>query len=87
MTIECWSRCPHRPKAAAERKPPRARRPKLPIRAGQAHQKLSQAIILGDHELASWLDRVVKQNRVIGDPRLIQELRERLDSVMEPLPV
>jgi len=65
-------------------KKPRVRRPKLPIRAGQAHQKLSQAIICGDHELASWLDLVVKQDRVIGDPRVIRELRERLDAVMAP---
>jgi hypothetical protein len=36
--------------------------------------------------LASWLDLVVKKNLVIGDPRVIQELRERLDAVMEPLP-
>jgi hypothetical protein len=88
MTIEFWPRRLLKPKPTRPRKPlpPRARRPKLPIRAGQAHQKLSQAIILGDHALASWLDLVVKKNLVIGDPRVIQELRERLDAVMEPLP-
>ena len=90
MTIEFWPRRLLNPKSksrtrvAREPKPYRARRPKLPLRAGQAHQKLSQAIICGDHELASWLDLVVKQDRVIGDPRAIRELRERLDAVMAP---
>jgi hypothetical protein len=46
---------------------------------------LSSAIIRGDHELASWIDGVVKTNRVIGRPGDIQELRQRLDDVMEPL--
>ena len=90
MTIEFWprrlltSRSKSTKRAARAPKPYRARRPKLPIRAGQAHQKLSQAIICGDHELASWLDLVVKQNRVVGDPRVVQELRDRLDAVMAP---
>jgi len=35
--------------------------------------------------LASWIDGVVKTNRVIGRPCDIQELRKRLDDVMEPL--
>ncbi len=88
MTIEFWPRRLRNPKSQSKAqsvrvpKPYRARRPKLPIRAGQAHQKLSQAIICGDHELASWLDLAVKQNRVVGDPRVVQELRERLDAVM-----
>jgi hypothetical protein len=47
---------------------------------------LSQAIICGDHALASWLDLVVKQDLVIGPPEAVKELRERLDAVMEPLP-
>lgn len=85
MTIEFWPRRLLKPKPPRAPKPDLARRPKLPIRAGQAHQKLSQAIIGGDHELASWLDMVVKQGQVIGDPALIQQLRERLDAVMEPL--
>jgi len=84
MTIEFWPRRLLTPKRKPMPKKPRVRRPKLPIRAGQAHQKLSQAIICGDHELASWLDLVVKQDRVIGDPRVIRELRERLDAVMAP---
>lgn len=86
MTIEFWPRRLLRPKPAPKRKLPRARRPKLPLRAGQAHQKLSQAIICGDHELASWLDLVVKRDLVIGPPDAVKELRERLDAVMEPLP-
>ena len=86
MTIEYWPRRLLKPKPAWKPLPPRARRPKLPIRAGQAHQKLSQAIICGDHALASWLDLVVKQGLVIGPPDTVKELRERLDAVMEPLP-
>jgi hypothetical protein len=85
MTIEFWPRHLFKPKRAPKPKPPRARRPKLPLRAGQAHQKLSQAIICGDHELASWLDLVMKLELVIGPPDAVKELRERLDSVMEPL--
>lgn len=85
MTIEFWPRR-RKPRAAPKPKPPRERRPKLPIRAGQAHQKLSQAIICCDHKLASWLDLVVKRGQVIGDPQVIQQLRERLDAAMEPLP-
>ena len=86
MTIEFWPRRLLKAKPAYKPLPPRARRPKLPIRAGQAHQKLSQAIILGDDGLALWLDSVVKQGLVVGDPRVVQELRERLDAAMEPLP-
>ena len=84
MTIEFWPRR-RKPRTAPKPKPRRQRRPNLPIRAGQAHQKLSQAIICGDHELASWLDLVVKQDLVIGPPDAVKELRERLDAVMEPL--
>jgi hypothetical protein len=47
---------------------------------------LSSAIILGDHQLASWLDLAVKTDRVVGTPEALKELRERLDSVMQPLP-
>ena len=47
---------------------------------------LSAAIILGDHEQASWVDLIVKQGRVIGKPELLAELKKRLDTVMEPLP-
>ncbi len=86
MTLEFWPRDYLRPKRKKPPKPHRPRRPRLPIRAGQAHQKLTQAILCGDHELASWLDLVVKRDFVIGDPRLVQELRERLDAVMAPLP-
>ena len=86
MTLELWPRDYLKPKRKKPPKPHRPRRPKLPIRAGQAHQKLTQAILCGDHELASWLDLVAKRDLVIGDPRLVQELRERLDAVMAPLP-
>lgn len=87
MTIEFWPKAVLRPKPKPVPKPrkPRARRPKLPVRAGQAHQKLSQAIICGDHELASWLDWVVKTNQVTGRPRDIKDLRERLNAAMAPL--
>jgi hypothetical protein len=58
----------------------------MPIRIGKAQQVLSSAIILGDHQLASWLDLAVKTDRVVGTPEALKELRERLDSVMQPLP-
>jgi hypothetical protein len=49
---------------------------------------LSTAIICGDHELASWLDLVVKTDRVIATPKPedLDRLKQRLDAVMEPLP-
>lgn len=58
--------------------------PKLPIPAGKAHQKLSQAVICGDHELASWIDRAVLSGQVTGPAEQVAELRQRLDRVMEP---
>jgi len=86
MTIEFWpKRCltpKPAPKPAPKPKKPRTRRPKLPIQVGKAHQKLSQAIICGDHELASWLDGAVKRGLVTGNPELVKQLRERLDDVM-----
>ena len=87
MTIEFWPRSLRTPKPEYKNtaKNPRTRRPKLPVRVGQARQLLSSAIIRGDHELASWIDGVVKTNRVIGKPSDIQELQQRLDDVMEPL--
>jgi hypothetical protein len=47
---------------------------------------LSSAIILGDHELASWLDLAVMHHRVLGEAEQLAELRKRLDEVLEPLP-
>jgi hypothetical protein len=44
-----------------------------------------QSVILGDHELASWLDGAVKRGHVTGNPDLVKQLRERLDAVMVPL--
>jgi len=85
MTIEFWPRHCLTPKPARKPKKPRTRRPKLPIPAGKAHQKLSQAIICGDHELASWLDGVVKRGLVTGNPDSVRQLRERLDAAMAPL--
>ena len=86
MTIEFWPHRLLRPRPVYKPLPRREKRPRLPIRASQAHQKLSQAMICGDHELAWWLDLVVKQGQVTGDPGVIQTLRERLDAAMEPLP-
>ncbi len=80
MTTESWPQRFMKPN-----RKPRRRMPKLPIQAGKAHQKLSQAIIGADDELASWLDRAVKLNMVTGKPHLIRELRTRLDAVMAPL--
>ncbi len=86
MTIEFWPRHLLKPKPTPKPKPPRKRRPKLPIGAGKAHQLLSSAIICSDHDLASWLDLIVKQRQVIGRPEVLDELKQRLDDVMEPLP-
>ena len=85
MTIEFWPKRCLTPKPAPNPKKPRTRRPKLPIPAGKAHQKVSQAIICGDHELASWLDAVVKADLVTGNPDSVRQLRERLDAAMAPL--
>ena len=84
MTIEFWPRRCLTPKPAVAPKPkkPRTRHPKLPIQVGKAHQKLSQAIICGDDELASFIDAAVKRGLVTGNPDLVKQLRERLDSVM-----
>jgi hypothetical protein len=43
---------------------------------------LSQAIICGDDELASFIDGAVKRGLVTGNPDLVKQLRERLDDVM-----
>ena len=88
MTLEFWPRKVRkpRPKLPPALKRPRVRRPKLPIGVGKAHQLLSSAIICGDHELASWVDMVVKDDCVCGTSEQLLELVQRLDSVMEPLP-
>ncbi len=86
MTIEFWPRRLLKPQPPPKPKTPRKRRPKLPIGAGKAHQLLSSAIICGDHELASWLDLIVKRGQVTGRPEVLNELKQRLDDVMEPLP-
>ena len=86
MTIEFWPRRRLKPKPPPKPKAPRKRRPRLPIGIGKAQQMLSAAIILGDHEQASWVDLIVKQGRVTGRPELLAELKKRLDAVMAPLP-
>ena len=86
MTIEFWPRRLLKPQPPPKPKAPRKRRPKLPIGAGKAHQLLSSAIICSDHELASWLDLIVKRGQVTGRPEVIDELKQRLDDAMEPLP-
>jgi hypothetical protein len=64
----------------------RKRYPTLPMAAGKAHQQLSMAIIIQDHDLASWIDRAVKTNQVTGRPGAIRDLKRRLNEVMEPNP-
>ena len=88
MTIEFWPRrlLHPKPKPRYRPLPPRKRRPKLPIGVGKAQQMLTAAILLGDHEQASWVDLVVKANRVTGKPEQLDELKKRLDAVMVPLP-
>ena len=88
MTIEFWPRrlLHPKPKRRYRPLPPRKRRPKLPIGVGKAQQILTAAILLCDHEQASWVDLVVKANRVTGKPEQLDELKKRLDAVMQPLP-
>jgi hypothetical protein len=90
MTIEFWPRSLVRPRPRRKRIPkkPKPRRPKLPIPAGKARQMLSSAILGGDHELASWIDRAVKTGQVLPtpQPKDLQNLKQRLDEVLEPLP-
>ena len=62
----------------------RRRLPELPIPVGKAQQTLSAAIICGDHELASWIDRAVLTGQVDGTPEQIADLRQRLNQVMAP---
>ena len=89
MTIEFWP--PRllrpRPRSKRPRRKSKPRRPKLPIAAGKAQQVLSSAILLGDHELASWVDNAVKTGRVTAKPTRedLQRLTQRLDTVMEPI--
>ena len=88
MTIEFWPRSALRPRSPPKRIPkkPKPRRPRLPIRVGKAQQMLSAAVILGDHELASWVDAAVKRRLVVGTPECLDDLKKRLDRVMAPLP-
>ncbi len=88
MTIEFWLKRLLRPKPrrVTEPKARRARRPKLPVPVGKVQQMLSGAIICGDHELASWIDLIVKRGQVTGKPEHLDELKTRLDAVMQPLP-
>ena len=88
MTIEFWPRRLLKPKPKKPCRPrlPRPRRPKLPIRIGKAQQMLSSAILLGDHNMASWVDLAVKRRQVIGTPVQLLELSQRLDAAMQPLP-
>ena len=86
MTIEFWPRRLLKPKPPPRPKTPRKHRPKLPIGAGKANQLLSSAIICSDHELASWLDLIVKRGQVTGTSEVLSKLKQRLDDVMEPLP-
>jgi len=47
---------------------------------------LSAAVLLCDHEMASWVDLIVKRQQVTGTPEQLLELSKRLDALMEPLP-
>ena len=87
MTIEFWPKhlLRSKPRDIPAAKKRRVRRPQLPIRVGKAHQMLSSAILLGDHQMASWVDLAVKRHQVTGTPEQLLELAKRLDAVMEPL--
>ena len=88
MTIEFWPRSALRPRTQPKRTPktPKPRRPRLPVGVGKAQQMLSAAIILGDHELASWVDAAAKRSLVVGTPECLDDLKKRLDRVMASLP-
>ena len=62
----------------------RKRYPKLPIAAGKARQQLSMAILVGDSDLAVWIDRVVEAGQVTGKAEDIEYLKRRLYKVLEP---
>ncbi len=85
MTLEFWPRKLLTPKPAPKPKRPpkprKPRRPKQPLTIGKANQMLSAAIIMGDHELASFLDRAT----IYGTPDATADFRKRLDEVMAPL--
>jgi hypothetical protein len=89
MAIEFWPRSLLKPRPRQERTPkkPKPRRPKLPIAADKARQMLSSAILIGDHELASWIDGAVMAGQVLPKPQPqdLHDLRKRLDEVMQPL--
>lgn len=89
-TVEFWPRDYQR---KLQNKPPIKKRvkystnkrwPKLPIGAGKAQQMLSSAIIMQDHEMASWVDEVFFKGKVYGTQSQIDELEERLNQVMDP---
>lgn len=88
MTIEFWPWSALRPRTPPKRMPkkPKPRSPRLPVGVGKAQQMLSAAIILGDHELTSWVDAAVKWSLVVGTPECLDDLKKRLDRVMAPLP-
>jgi hypothetical protein len=62
----------------------RKRYPRLPVPEGKARQMLSTALMLHDDATAAWIDRAVKANQVVGRPEAIEDLKRRLDEVMQP---
>jgi hypothetical protein len=62
----------------------RKRYPKLPVTSGKARQMLSTALMQCDDATAAWIDRAVKTNQVVGRPETIEDLKKRLDKVMQP---
>ncbi|MFZ2361906.1 MAG: hypothetical protein WA040_21395 [Anaerolineae bacterium] len=62
----------------------RRRYPGLPVPEGKARQLLSSALMLSDDAQAAWIDRAVKSGQVVGRPEAIEDLKRRLDEVMEP---
>jgi hypothetical protein len=45
---------------------------------------LSTALMLRDDAQAAWIDRAVKAGQVVGRPEAIEDLKRRLDEVMQP---
>jgi hypothetical protein len=62
----------------------RKRYPRLPVPEGKARQMLSTALMLRDDALAAWIDRAVKAGQIVGRPEAIEDLKRRLDEVMQP---
>ena len=80
-------KCCHKlslPAAEGKARQKRKRYPKLPVAEGKARQMLSSAMLRSDDAMAAWVDYAAKTNQVVGRVHAIEELKQRLDEVMQP---